>query len=60
MLFDHKWEVFLIVFTVIILVLLLLLYLADKYYEGNALIMKSEPHTMRNMFEELRIKTKMS
>ena len=55
---TNRWEIALIVLAVIVVLLVLLLYVSVNNYEGVILKMKSEPHTMRNMYEDLRIKIK--
>lgn len=54
----YIWEIFMIIFIVIIVLLIIIFSVSTNQYESQILKMKSEPHTMRNMFEELRIKIK--
>ena len=47
-----------IILIAIIVLLIFIFYFSINQYESRILRMKSEPHTMRNMFEELRVKIK--
>ena len=55
---TNRWEIVLIILLVIVVLLVIIFSYLISDYESKLLKMKAEPHTMRNMFEELRVKIK--